>query len=635
MIKLNNKNITYVALADSNNSLKAPKEVWYADSSNSVKLVYRRKDALIEGVDYEKYHWLKGDKSAYIDTDIKVSSNDVISIKFISVALPNIAFVVFGDNSSNWSNTSLAIFHNYTLQLRPSVSNAILTNYALDTIYEIVQTMTSYVVNGQELWHGNSLFAPSNYNCCIFASSTDKTKNFNGKIAYFSISSKINLIPCKLLKPVHKWLDANGIRRQVGECGMIDLISGKFYGNMNSTGGTFTVENYYERKEWLKGDGSAYIDTLKIMDVPSLYIKTTFTALPDTAITESPLFGSRNTGGINGSQIWIYRNKEIRIDAIHNNDSHNGITDINELTIDILANKATINGVDLYSEVSDYSVKNSIYTFRLYDLSVYDRNMYSPYSGKFQEFILRDANTNMDLIPCTLTMDLPASMDSNNIARTKGTSGMWDLVSDRFYGNVANSGTFKAVNLAEGVDYEVHQWLVGEIPIQTSMQSLPINSANFSFTVIFGQKANITILKGETYEYYVYDDNMQKIRVWGYGIGNVYECDVLSNTMIVESTSAELLVNNITIPQYSYPIKYLTFYSASNSPNNTTLRVSKVYVDGIERYIPVKLLKSIPSKYDANGIARQAGECGMYDTVNDIFYGNVVSSGTFSVSDDS
>jgi hypothetical protein len=62
---------------------------------------------------------------------------------------------------------------------------------------------------------------------------------------------------------------------------------------------------------------------------------------------------------------------------------------------------------------------------------------------------------------------------------------------------------------------------------------------------------------------------------------------------------------------------------------------SSITVDGIERYIPVKLLKSIPSKYDANGIARQAGECGMYDTVNDVFYGNVASSGTFSVSDDS
>ena len=61
---------------------------------------------------------------------------------------------------------------------------------------------------------------------------------------------------------------------------------------------------------------------------------------------------------------------------------------------------------------------------------------------------------------------------------------------------------------------------------------------------------------------------------------------------------------------------------------------SSITVDGIERYIPVKLLRSIPSKYDANGIARQAGECGMYDTVNDKFYGNVASSGTFSVSND-
>lgn len=188
--------------------------------------------------------------------------------------------------------------------------------------------------------------------------------------------------------------------------------------------------------------------------------------------------------------------------------------------------------------------------------------------------------------------------------------------------------------LVEGDDFVRAEWLVGEIPIQISMQSLPINSANFSFTAIFGQKANITILKGETHEYYVFDDNMQKIRVWGYnGIGNVYEGDVLSNTMIVESTSAELLVNNITIPQYSYPIKYFTFYSSSNSPNDTTLRVSKIYVDGIERYIPCRLLRPIPAPLDGNSIARNSNECGMYDSISGKFYGNVANSGKFTVSD--
>lgn len=34
---------------------------------------------------------------------------------------------------------------------------------------------------------------------------------------------------------------------------------------------------------------------------------------------------------------------------------------------------------------------------------------------------------------------------------------------------------------------------------------------------------------------------------------------------------------------------------------------------------------------DANGIARQAGECGMWDKVGNQFYGNVATSGRFTV----
>lgn len=48
--------------------------------------------------------------------------------------------------------------------------------------------------------------------------------------------------------------------------------------------------------------------------------------------------------------------------------------------------------------------------------------------------------------------------------------------------------------------------------------------------------------------------------------------------------------------------------------------------------IPCRLLRPIPATFDGNGIARNADECGMYDLVNGLFYGNV-SSGTFTVSD--
>lgn len=49
--------------------------------------------------------------------------------------------------------------------------------------------------------------------------------------------------------------------------------------------------------------------------------------------------------------------------------------------------------------------------------------------------------------------------------------------------------------------------------------------------------------------------------------------------------------------------------------------------------VPCRLLRPIPAALDANGTARNAGECGMYDSVSGKFYGNVAASGNFTVSD--
>lgn len=101
------------------------------------------------------------------------------------------------------------------------------------------------------------------------------------------------------------------------------------------------------------------------------------------------------------------------------------------------------------------------------------------------------------------------------------------------------------------------------------------------------------------------------------------------STFISDGTAFKCNSSNVT--KYGFPPDSI----AIRSSRSFKISFSAISIDGIERYIPVKLLRSIPSKYDANGIARQAGECGMYDTVNDVFYGNVASSGTFSVEDDS
>lgn len=255
MIKLNNKNITYVAFADSANSIKAPKEIWYADSNNSVKLVYRRKDALIEGEDYEKYHWLVGGGS----TRIKVIGNiyrDTFSVVTIpttttSKRLLTSMGTTYDGNTQEYQimvgeASEFTIRHGIRINNRPTAILKEFTDNYINNEYEITTYRDGDYyygnINGVEYKNnrnfGEYQFADEDIVINIYSNGF-KLGNFN--------SGRVNLTPCKLLKPVPKWLDANGIRRQVGECGMIDLISGKFYGNVDSVG-TFTVENYYERK---------------------------------------------------------------------------------------------------------------------------------------------------------------------------------------------------------------------------------------------------------------------------------------------------------------------------------------------------------------------------------------------------
>ena len=664
MIKLNNKNITYVALADSNNSVKGVKEIWYADTNNSVKLVYRRKDALIEGEDYEKYHWLVGDKSSYIDVPRSNEVTDVIHFK-VDTSNSGLEGVrgIFGNirlgTGVNNNTIHFVKYNSDYMACRAFNSD----NELRPTRYSVmsVDILTDSVkVNSDTYELNRGTTALEGYSMPIFSRrriNDDLTTNITKEIiaaslAYFKIDNVLDLIPCKLLKPVPKWLDANGIRRNIGECGMIDLVSGKFYGNVNSVG-TFTVENYYERKEWLIGDGSAYIDTDVIVNSSTLKLELQY-RLGNESI--QPIFGSRDNARYESQNtvLWVTDYTKFRLDLLSEGNSvqHCNALVVNSIEFDATVPKVTINGSEF---TSNKSFTNSVNTFRIFDLYLRD-NTYKYADGSMSYFKLNDGTNKLDLIPCTLTMDLPASMDANNIARTKGTSGMWDLVSDKFYGNVANNGTFKAVNLAEGVDYEVHQWLVGDdiAYIQGVTYDVWNNKIQLKTGKWDGEARSILVYDKEgkplninkntdstgTYLMFIFREDGSNYA----HIGDIRPFSAVPDNLEVEFfiKNAEFYCkqNGVVIPntqpqtavQGSWTLITPKIYSAKMSYIREVLPDGSSYRSNL---IPVKLLHSIPSKYDANGIARQSGECGMYDTVNDVFYGNVASSGTFSVSDDS
>lgn len=671
MIKLNNKNITYVALADSNNSLKAPKEIWYADSSNSVKLVYRRKDALIEGEDYEKYHWLVSDGDCYIDTLQKYRPySDSIDLITKDNLYPN------RETNLNKYNQEEFMFGYYSIEavrvgayiptvlrvgvnvLKYNNSNppdwityCASTNVNSNSIHNIhlnkvTDNKYSFEYNGTTFNDRTTVLEfPSNYEIQGFLylfninNPTNAKQYFNGAFnTYIHYRDNIaiqNLIPCKLLKSVPKWLDANGIRRQTGECGMIDLVSGKFYGNVNSVG-TFTVENYYERKEWLVTENS---NGDLMMSLP-----------------------------LNTNDFLLKRRiLELDGNCYHFLDGQNFALQYFTSTTRVL--NVYENGVNTFSSIAqtsfgdDIEIKstNDSLTFNGEAVPIPDSYFtYLRFKKSVAGTIMKMSTSSITVdgsvryVPCTLTMDLPASMDANNIARTKGTSGMWDLVSDRFYGNVANSGTFKAVNLAEGVDYEVHQWLVGDgsayintlITSYSGIIKVAFKSGASTNCAIFGREATksdftdrIVLLR---YPY----AGVSLSALYGTSTTRHYDLATdlndeeitidLDNQIMTNKSGNSIQINIGVNVTGSSVILFGKGYGESvvNGIAPSDVAIKKFFVSDQINLVPVKLLKSIPSKYDANGIARQAGECGMYDTVNDVFYGNVASSGSFTVSDD-
>lgn len=198
--------------------------------------------------------------------------------------------------------------------------------------------------------------------------------------------------------------------------------------------------------------------------------------------------------------------------------------------------------------------------------------------------------------------------------------------------------------LREGVDYERYDWLKADIPpIGGDMMNLPISSKNFEFQRNFIQLMNSGYFTTEGYSYYISDygaTNDRRPSIWnrnrlssafvssvnvGLGIHTI----VANNSMVTISSNA----NTASLSWYGSP-NSISFNNAKNANKNTIHLTSSIKVDEVVRYVPCKLLRSIPSTLDANGKARVAGECGMYDSVSGKFFGNVASTGSFTVTND-
>lgn len=406
------------------------------------------------------------------------------------------------------------------------------------------------------------------------------------------------------------------------------------------------VPKYDAEVEYLQSSGTQWIDT-KIIATNNTSIDTGFLRVPyklNFYIVGARPSGYKNneyaiTPYTNGACSIIYGNAEdTNLNSpIVNNTYYRCVTNKNRLSLydsegtivtSVVASTNSFNtqySLAVFGENRGGTVLISDVKLRLYYLKIYD-------------------NTTLvrDFIP----------------VRVGSTGYMYDKVSGQLFGN-SGTGNFvlgqdvaKPIvkryvvpsGLEEGVDYQRYDWLKANIPISTTMMNLPINSQNIEFKRDFLQIMNsgyITI--NSNYSYFITDypsDNSKmKIKIWNAVTQSTVMYDNVVQSLGLHNiicTEHNITINNSVFPWYGDVSKgiFIRFNNASNYNKSSIFRTSFIKINGIIRYVPCQLLRPIPARFDANGIARQQGECGMIDLISGKFYGNVASSGSFTVEND-
>lgn len=207
----------------------------FVKNHSGLQQIYQNK--LIEGVDYETADWLKADIPIGT-TMMRLPINSINfewKRKFIQIGH---SIYMVGDTYSYAAATvqggvacSISIWNN--IQRR---NDGILGTNVTGRLIELIGTDDSLTIDNISV----------SLRDLIKAISFDAVSNSQRKCIFLTSSIKVEgvtrYVPCQLLHAIPRNLDAQCKERVAGECGMIDLISGKFYGNVANSG-TFTVEN--------------------------------------------------------------------------------------------------------------------------------------------------------------------------------------------------------------------------------------------------------------------------------------------------------------------------------------------------------------------------------------------------------
>ena len=206
---------------------------------------------LEEGVDYQKYDWLKGDGAAVINTNLYITD-----YRYVTLSITVRDFIVLSIVSyflAAGAVTGSGYGFNFSVA-RPNTNPYYRITDGYNTVKNLCPLNGTHTIEIKDGGiYADNIFKTSDYEynplssrvLGLFGNVYGSTQKGNGYISNFNIQSSVgnlNFTPCQLLRGIPASLDANGKARQAGECGMIDSISGKFYGNVAASG-SFTVSN--------------------------------------------------------------------------------------------------------------------------------------------------------------------------------------------------------------------------------------------------------------------------------------------------------------------------------------------------------------------------------------------------------
>lgn len=207
--------------------------------------------------EYERLEYLQSSGTQYIDTNVKLTSDDTVKCKFEITEKPtdyNYREGIYGtmEVKSRTNTFFVLLMRTPGLARVGTSSNQVTsTNVELNTVYDTTLSNGTYIQNGTTYTftrHNGFIF---NTNCYVFARNQSAMLPTYAKVYSFEIVNKFNGIPCR--------------RKSDNVLGFYDTISKTFFTNAGT--GTFTagpevnIPNAYRELEYLECDGNQYIDT--------------------------------------------------------------------------------------------------------------------------------------------------------------------------------------------------------------------------------------------------------------------------------------------------------------------------------------------------------------------------------------